>query len=101
MRGKLTIVRPRERVPSAGYISAREPNGPACSRISVLLLLSREPCPHVPVQHAAGEAKVWLRPHVELAQNYGLSGTRVATALRLVEEHYDRIYAAWVEHFGR
>jgi hypothetical protein len=57
--------------------------------------------PHVHVQHATGEAKIWLQPRVEAAQNYGLSAKRLATALRLVEEHYDRINAAWTAHFGR
>ena len=31
-----------------------------------------EPRPHVHVQHASGEAKFWLEPQVELANDYGL-----------------------------
>jgi Domain of unknown function (DUF4160) len=57
--------------------------------------------PHVHVQHAAGEAKFWLAPVIELAQNYGLTPRRLATALRLIREHEDEIYAAWKAHFGR
>ena len=60
-----------------------------------------EPRPHVHVQHASGEAKLWLEPEVEVAQNYGLSPTRLATALRLAQEHQDEIRAAWDTHFGR
>lgn len=57
--------------------------------------------PHVHVQHATGEAKIWLKPRVVLAHNYGLSDRRIATALQLVEENYGQIHAAWTAHFGR
>jgi hypothetical protein len=57
--------------------------------------------PHVHVQHATGEAKMWLDPTIELAHNYGLSPSRLAAALRLVQEHADEIRAAWKAHFGR
>jgi len=57
--------------------------------------------PHVHVQHATGEAKVWLEPGVAVAQNHGLSPTRLVTVVRLVEEHRDEIRAAWKVHFGR
>jgi hypothetical protein len=57
--------------------------------------------PHVHVQHATGEAKIWLRPRVEVAQNYGLSARRLSSAQRLTKEHYEQIYAAWRAHFGR
>jgi hypothetical protein len=57
--------------------------------------------PHVHVQHATGEAKIWLAPGVAVAQNHGLSPTRLATVVRLVEEHRDEIRAAWKAHFGR
>ncbi|MGH7593889.1 MAG: DUF4160 domain-containing protein [Gemmatimonadales bacterium] len=56
---------------------------------------------HVHIQHAAGEAKVWLSPRIEIAQNHGLSPARLAAAIRLVEEHRDEIRRAWNAHFGR
>jgi len=56
---------------------------------------------HVHVQHAAGEAKFWLEPRIELATNYGLSMSRLATARRLIEEREDEIRKAWKAHFGR
>jgi hypothetical protein len=56
---------------------------------------------HIHVQHATGEAKFWIEPEIELAQNYGLSARGVATALRLIREHEDEIRAAWEAHFGR
>ena len=55
--------------------------------------------PHVHVQHATGEAKIWLDPKVELAHNWGLTPVRVATALRLTREHEHEIRAAWTTHF--
>ena len=56
---------------------------------------------HVHVQHASGEAKFWLDPLVELAQNYGLTESRINTALRTIKEHEGEIRAAWKKHFGR
>ena len=56
---------------------------------------------HIHVQHATGEAKFWIEPEIELAQNYGLSARGVATALRLIREHEGEIRAAWEAHFGR
>ena len=56
---------------------------------------------HVHIQHAGGEAKVWIEPRVEVAQNYGLSPRQLAAALRLVRRNENEIRAAWEEHFGR
>ncbi len=56
---------------------------------------------HVHVHAASGEAKFWLEPSIELAQNYGLSIRQVNAALRLIQEHEDEIRKAWKAHFGR
>lgn len=56
---------------------------------------------HVHVHGTDGEAKFWLEPSIELAQNYGLSNRQVASALRLIREHEDEIRQAWQVHFGR
>lgn len=56
---------------------------------------------HVHVQHATGEAKFWLDPELGVAQNYGLSPQRLASAFRLAREHRDEIRTAWDAHFGR
>lgn len=55
---------------------------------------------HVHVQHANGEAKFWLDPRLELAQNYGLTRSRINTDLKIIQEHQDEILAAWAKHFG-
>ncbi len=56
---------------------------------------------HVHVHCAEGEAKFWMEPTIELAQNYGLSGGDLRVVQRLIEEHEDEITDAWKEHFGR
>lgn len=56
---------------------------------------------HVHVQSASGEAKFWLEPDIELAQNYGLGRREAQAALRLVEERADEIRAAWAKYFNR
>ena len=54
---------------------------------------------HVHVQHADGEAKFWLAPRIEVAQNHGLGARRLNTALKLVRGHQDEIRNAWARHF--
>lgn len=56
--------------------------------------------PHVHVQHPTGEAKLWLNPTIEVAQNWGLSKPRLNAALRHAREHADEIRNAWKAHFG-
>jgi hypothetical protein len=56
---------------------------------------------HVHVHHADGEAKFWLEPRIELAQNYGMSSRRVTQAQALIRSHADEIRTAWKKHFGR
>jgi len=58
-----------------------------------------EPRRHVHVQHADGEAKFWLEPGLELAQNYGLRADHLRAAEQLIREHEDEIRAAWEKHF--
>ncbi|HVB48090.1 MAG TPA: DUF4160 domain-containing protein [Burkholderiales bacterium] len=53
------------------------------------------------VHHADGEAKFWLEPQIELAQNYALSDRQIRAAEALVRKHEDDIRAAWRRHFGR
>ena len=55
---------------------------------------------HVHVQGPGGEAKFWLDPEVELAQNHGMNRRNLAMALRLIREHESEIRSAWQAHFG-
>ncbi|MBU4212602.1 MAG: DUF4160 domain-containing protein [Verrucomicrobia bacterium] len=47
-----------------------------------------------------GEAKFWLEPNVELANNYGLSQTQMMELTKVVEEKKNDILDAWRKHFA-
>ena len=55
---------------------------------------------HVHVEHPDGEAKFWLSPSVQLANNVGLSGVQLRQAQAVVEAHLQEIDDAWEHHFG-
>ena len=55
---------------------------------------------HVHVISGDGEAKVWLEPEIELANNYGHSLQQVKEIEALVEDHRDELVRAWLQHFG-
>ena len=59
-----------------------------------------EPRKHVHVTGPRGEAKFWLEPSIEAAQNYGFTERELAAAEKLVKEHVDEIRRAWIAHFG-
>ena len=56
---------------------------------------------HVHVHCADGEAKFWLDPEIELAQNHRLSRKRLKEVERIIEEHIDELTIAWQRHFLR
>ena len=56
---------------------------------------------HVHVHCADGEAKFWLEPQIELAQNYELNDRQIRAAEALIRKHEHDIRAAWRRHFGR
>lgn len=55
---------------------------------------------HVHVHCGSGEAKFWLEPEIELAQNVGLSRAQLREIEQIVEAHYDELKTAWKTHFG-
>lgn len=59
-----------------------------------------EPRIHVHIQASMGEAKFWLEPKVELAENYGLPPRILKLAKELTLEHFDEICEAWRRHFS-
>ena len=54
---------------------------------------------HVHVQSSNGEAKFWVEPEVQIAQNYGLSMKELNEVDSLIKEHGDEIRTAWQQHF--
>lgn len=59
-----------------------------------------EPRMHIHVMGSNGEAKFWMEPVIELAQNYGLSQREIGDTLRMIQEHENDIHDAWQRHFG-
>ena len=59
-----------------------------------------EPRAHVHVYCGDGEAKFWLEPAIELAQNYGLDDPQLRLAEEVIRTHQEVIRAAWRKHFG-
>ena len=55
---------------------------------------------HVHVYCGDGEAKFWLEPTVELAENHGLKRKQLSEARRIIEERKDEIIDAWKKHLG-
>jgi len=55
----------------------------------------------VHVHCADGEAKFWLEPGIELAQNYGLTDRQIRAVEVLIRRHENDIRTAWRRHFGR
>jgi hypothetical protein len=61
---------------------------------------SEEPRIHVHTLRERREAKFWLEPRIELAENAGLTRRELAVALELVREHEHEIRRAWQAFFG-
>ena len=59
-----------------------------------------EPRMHVHVQSSNGEAKFWLEPEIQIAQNHGLSMRELNEADSLIKEHQNEIRTAWQQHFS-
>ena len=54
---------------------------------------------HIHVQSNNGEAKFWMEPEIQIAQNHGLSMRELNEAHRLIKEHENEIREAWQQHF--
>ena len=55
---------------------------------------------HIHVHSGNGEAKFWIEPAIQIAQNHGLSMKELNEAHRLIEEHEHEIRTAWNRHFS-
>lgn len=59
-----------------------------------------EPRMHIHVLSSNGEAKFWMEPEIQVAQNHGLSMKDLNEAHKLIEEHKDEIRTSWQRHFA-
>jgi hypothetical protein len=55
---------------------------------------------HIHIHSADGEAKFWLEPQIELAQNYRLSKKNLNEVEKIIEDHIDDLITAWEQYFG-
>ena len=58
-----------------------------------------EPRMHIHVQSSNGEAKFWIEPEIQIAQNHGLSMRELNEADSLIKERQNEIRKAWQQHF--
>lgn len=54
---------------------------------------------HIHVQGSNGEAKFWIEPQIELAQNYGFDQREVLKLTGVIKNHKNEITEAWNRHF--
>ncbi|PCI07132.1 MAG: hypothetical protein COB77_05385 [Gammaproteobacteria bacterium] len=54
---------------------------------------------HVHVVSADGEAKYWLEPKIELAENNYYSEQQLNEVRLLIEHHRDELIDAWLQRF--
>jgi len=55
---------------------------------------------HVHVQSAQGEAKFWIEPVIELADNFGLPDRELGKIRELIKRHEHEIRNIWSQHFS-
>lgn len=56
---------------------------------------------HVHVVSGDGEARFWLEPDIELANNYHYSRNQLKEIESLIEVHRDELISAWQQRFSR
>jgi hypothetical protein len=54
---------------------------------------------HIHIYCPDGEAKYWMEPDIELANNYGLTEQQLAEIKNILEDRQDEIRNAWNRHF--
>lgn len=59
-----------------------------------------EPRMHVHVGSSEGDAKFWLEPRLELAENHGIPERELTTVAKILERRRDEVEAAWRKHFA-
>lgn len=54
---------------------------------------------HVHVMKAECEAKIWIEPEIEIAENYGFSSKELSSIKLMVQEHGKEIRDEWENYF--
>ena len=56
---------------------------------------------HIHVMKAENEAKFWLEPRIELADNFGFTNKDLKKITKMVEIYGDEFKRLYTEHIGR
>ncbi|MBR3758120.1 MAG: DUF4160 domain-containing protein [Bacteroidaceae bacterium] len=56
---------------------------------------------HIHVVKAENEAKFWLEPQIELAENFGFTNKDLKKITKMVENYGDEFKRLYAEHIGR
>ncbi|MCD8184862.1 MAG: DUF4160 domain-containing protein [Bacteroides sp.] len=56
---------------------------------------------HIHVIKAKCEAKFWLEPSIELAENYGFSSKDLKKITQILEQYGDEFKRQFTEHIGK
>ena len=55
---------------------------------------------HVHVASGDGEAKFWLSPAIELAENHGLPDREITKVVTIIRNHEQELRTAWTSRFS-
>ena len=56
---------------------------------------------HIHVKYSRFEAKYWLEPQVELAENDGIPRERLSKIQKIIENNADRFKEQYQQHIGK
>ena len=56
---------------------------------------------HVHIRSGDGDAKIWLEPRIEIAENHGLSERELTKLVRILEKRHGEVEERWNEHKRR
>ena len=56
---------------------------------------------HIHVVKAENEAKFWLEPHIELAENYGFGNKELKKIIKIIEDYGYDFKRQFAAHIGR
>lgn len=62
---------------------------------------NEEECKHIHVVKAECEAKFWLEPDIELANNHGFSNKDIREITQLVEQYGNEFKQQFAAHIGK
>lgn len=56
---------------------------------------------HVHIVKAEKEAKFWLEPQIELAENYGYSSRELSEIKKVISAYADEFRSKFIRHIGK